>query len=70
MGRSFKEDTRYLDEMTKISHKCKCGHSVAIFRPNVRKLCKWCGHYVYINKFEEKKASFKNTLRRMMRNDI
>ena len=42
-----KEDTRYFDERTKYKVKCKCGHSV-LMQPTIeKKLCSWCGYYIY-----------------------
>lgn len=39
---------KYFDEYK----KCKfCGHSQLVPRNKV--ICKWCGHYIYKNDFEE-----------------
>lgn len=67
MWRKFREDTRYLNELSKFKHKCSCGHSIIIFRPNVKKLCKWCGHYVYINEREKERDEFKKKVRGMLK---
>lgn len=46
-------------------YKCKCGHSVVIYpmEHKTRKLCSFCGKYVYINKCEEFKAKLKEKLK-------
>ena len=43
------------DEISKYSYRCKCGHSVVIypFERRIKKLCSWCGEYVYINEREK-----------------
>ena len=42
-------------EIDKYKYYCKCGHTVVIYpieRKN-RKICNWCGQYVYISRQEE-----------------
>nr|DAE91238.1 MAG TPA: alpha-aminoadipate carrier protein [Caudoviricetes sp.] len=43
---------------------CRCGHSVVIypFEKRIKKLCSWCGEYVYINEREE----FKDKLMKLL----
>lgn len=53
MGRRYEEDTRYFAEMNKYKKKCRCGHNVIILPPNKKKICKWCGYYVYADKKDE-----------------
>ena len=50
-----KEIDKKEDEASKYKHICKCGHTVVIypFEKRIKKLCGWCGRYVYINKKEE-----------------
>lgn len=55
---TYKEDDRYFDERLKCKVKCKCGHKVAIPSFKNKKLCDWCGHYVY----KEQKDEFKDAL--------
>lgn len=57
-----KEDTRYFDERTKYKVKCKCGHSI-LMQPTIeKKLCSWCGYYIY----REQKVEFKDMLLRKL----
>lgn len=55
---TFKEDNRYFQERTNYKVKCKCGHTMTIRPTNKKKLCSWCGNYVY----REAKDEFKNIL--------
>ena len=57
-----KEDTRYFDERTKYKVKCKCGHSVLMHPKLERKICSWCGYYIY----REQKVEFKDMLLRRL----
>lgn len=47
-GTSFKR----LEEKKKYTVYCKCGHSMAIYpmEHKTKKICSWCGYYVYKNK--------------------
>lgn len=50
-----KEDTKRFDEITNSTIKCSCGHSILTNKD--KKICSWCGNYVYKDKkleFEEK----------------
>ena len=46
------------------TYKCKCGHSIVIYPSVTRKLCHWCGHYVYKSKKDEFLDRFKKELRK------
>ena len=50
--------------IAKYKHMCRCGHSVVIypFEKRIKKLCSWCGEYVYINEREE----FKDKLMKLL----
>lgn len=52
---TYKEEQRLLDTKTKYRIKCKCGHTVMIypFEHRKRKICDWCGKYVYANEKEQ-----------------
>lgn len=56
------------DKMMKLREKyriyCKCGHSIVIFpfERKTKKICSWCGHYVYLNE----KIEFKDRLTKLM----
>lgn len=45
--------------------KCKCGHSVFIRPTFKRKLCSWCGYWVYRNKLDE----FKDKMQIQLKGD-
>ena len=53
LGKKFEEDSRYFSEMNKYKIRCKCGHNVIIIPPYKKKICKWCGYYVYADKKDE-----------------
>lgn len=59
-----KEIIKKSDEIAKYKHMCRCGHSVVIypFEKRIKKLCSWCGEYVYINEREE----FKDKLMKLL----
>lgn len=53
------EIIKRVNEISKYKCYCKCGHPVVIYpmENKVRKICKWCGNWVYIDKkieFREK----------------
>lgn len=45
-------DFKLMEERTKYRVYCKCGHSIVFFpvEHKDKKLCSWCGYYVYRNK--------------------
>lgn len=52
---NFELESKRLNAYTDARVICKCGHSVLVEKR--RKLCSWCGRFVYKNKkieFEEK----------------
>lgn len=51
--------------ITAATVKCKCGHSVLIPARNDKKICTWCGEYVFRNKQDE----FKYRLGEMRNNE-
>lgn len=59
---SYKSDTKFFDDRTKYTVKCKCSHSVVIPNSKDRLLCDYCGYYVYKNK----RIEFKYKLREKM----
>ena len=56
-------DFKLIEERTKYRIYCKCGHSMVFFpvEHKDRKICSWCGNYVYRNK----KIEFINRLNRL-----
>jgi len=61
----FSNDFRLLEELTKYKVSCPCGHKTVFypFEKKDKKICSWCGHYVYINK----RVEFKEKLRRLLK---
>lgn len=61
---NMKANIKLAEEATKFSYICQCGHRVVIYPMEHRnkKLCSWCGHYVYVNA----KEKFKDELRRKL----
>lgn len=60
---NFEEMRKYDLELSKLSVKCNCGHTID-FKSNKNKiLCSWCGNYVYKNK----KIEFIEKLKKEMR---
>lgn len=57
------DNKKVVEEKTKFRFYCKCGSSTTIypFEKYQRKLCDWCGNYIYANKREE----FKDNLRKV-----
>lgn len=51
--------------MVEASVKCKCGHTVLVPRRIDKKICTWCGNYVFRNKEDE----FKYRLEEMRKNN-
>ena len=60
------DSDKILNEKNKYKFRCKCGHYVIIypFERYQRKLCDWCGNYIYANKKEE----FKEKLMEVINN--
>lgn len=54
------------DEIAKFRIYCKCGHSMLFFpfEKEKKKLCSYCGHYVYYNKKEEFLEKLKGEIKR------
>lgn len=66
-NKTYKEDTKYFDEIAKHKYLCECGHSVLITGKNIKRLCDWCGHYVYISEKEKKRDNFKKKMKGMLK---
>ena len=64
---SFQSDTimfkRMSEEYDKVKIKCKCGHRVVVPMWVDKKICSWCGKYVYRNKKEEFKDKVKQKIK-------
>ena len=59
---STRDQKSLLEEKSKYKYYCKCGHNAYIypFEKVNKKICSWCGNYIYVNKKEE----FKDNLRK------
>ena len=57
------DNEKVVNEKSKYKYYCKCGNSAIIypFEKRQKKLCDWCGNYIYANKREE----FKDNLRKV-----
>lgn len=51
-----------LDENCKFY--CNCGHSILIYPPATKRICSWCGHYVFKDKNEEFRYRLKEQLKK------
>lgn len=53
------------EERDKYKYKCSCGHTVYIlpFEHRKKKVCSWCGYYVYTSKEAEFKDRMKQRLK-------
>lgn len=40
------------NRLQSLKRKCKCGHSEYVVNKS-KKICSWCGHYIYESPFEE-----------------
>lgn len=49
------EYDRMTNELDKVKYECKCGHKEVITSTEDKKICSWCGHYI----FKDKKVEFK-----------
>lgn len=62
----FKEEVKLDDKREEYyspyKYTCECGHVLLIKKDETKKLCKYCGHYVYINKSEEFKDKLINKI--------
>ena len=54
---------KIMDAQQKLKVTCKCGHRVLIPKFLKKRICNWCGHWVYKNRKEE----FKDRLLREIR---
>lgn len=52
-GKQRNTTQEYLDALDKLKYKFECGHIVIITTNENKKICSWCGKYVFTNKKEE-----------------
>lgn len=49
MGRGKKSDIeKYVDNMSRFKHKCKCGHTLYLNEKHPKVLCYWCKRMNYL----------------------
>lgn len=62
---SMKGTKRLMEEVSKYKYYCKCGHSIVIypFEKRNKKICHWCGSYVYVDKKEEFKDKMRGIIK-------
>lgn len=58
------EEDKLINEKDKYKFYCKCGHYTYIYpmEQKNKKVCSWCGNYIYVSK----KAEFKERLGKMI----
>lgn len=56
------ESSKLSNERTKYKVYCKCGHSMILYpcEHKIKKICTWCGNYVYKNDLEKFKDLLTN----------
>lgn len=66
MNKAYVEDPiKYSKALLEIKYQCKkCGHKIVIPHHKPKKLCSWCGHWVYADARLEFKEKFKETKKR------
>ena len=52
----YKYDDEYI---SKVTIKCRCGHSVSIYNRFRREICSYCGRMVFLTKKDEFKYKLK-----------
>ena len=59
MKRTFKEDSKFFDNLNRRKLKCKCGHTITISYNTPFRICNYCGR-----KVENSREEFKRKLKR------
>lgn len=49
----YKKQDKYFEQLQEHKYACKCGHKVFIPHDLHRRLCTWCGRFVYKCKKDE-----------------
>lgn len=60
--KSYREIIKYGDAINKFKYNCKCGRKVVMPNNVDKKICSWCGNYVFKNKRQEFKYRIKERL--------
>lgn len=58
----FSNDMRLIEERARFRVYCKCGHGTLFFpfEHKDKKVCSWCGYYIY----KDKQAEFSDKLKK------
>lgn len=58
------DERKLIEEKEQFKHYCRCGHYTHIypFEKVTRKICTWCGNYIYANKKDEFKEKLKEAI--------
>lgn len=56
--------SKLFNEYNDNSYQCNCGHKVFILAKQEKRLCTWCGHYVFKNKRDKDLYRINELLRR------
>ena len=69
---NFKDQKKLMEEASKYKYYCKCGHTVVIypFEKRERKICSWCGQYVYTDPEEQKRYDFKLKMKAILQGGL
>lgn len=54
---------RMTDNLDKVKYRCNCGHRIIIPKAMDKKVCDWCGNYVFKNKKDEFKYRVKEKIK-------
>lgn len=47
------EFDRMTNELDKVKYECRCGHKEVITSTEDKKICSWCGRYIFRDKRDE-----------------
>lgn len=60
---TYPEGTLMLRNITDNTYKCKCGHTELITNKEKKKICSYCGNYIY----RDKNLEFKNKMMEVLK---
>lgn len=55
---------KYVENMSRFKHKCKCGHIIYLNDKHPKAICSWCGRMNYKDEREKFKNILKNALKK------
>ena len=65
---NYKQLSKYLNEIQKYMHTCKCGHRVLVSNGYTYNICNWCGRKVYRSEQDEFKEKMQRRLKSERKN--